>query len=383
MAFYPCSVRIFMASPRKSVRTAKVLLRTTRIPLRDLRAEQQNLPPTPLMFSQKKIHRTTMKILSRRPLLCTLFISLLSLTDVYCFTIHQRNLWTKHHNSIYRTWSSHIAAKPKRSATPANLRRKITAKRPPLGHIVPKQVRKQGTGGSANPRLRPQGKAREAGLNNPSMLRIASGTAKGRRLDSPNVYLRPMMGKVREAVFSTLTSFGLYEVDNTRHLDIFAGSGSVGLESLSRGAVHCTFVDLSEDCCAAVKRNLAWCGFEGQGHVVCGDALSVLRQPFQAGIPETQTYQIVTLCPPYEEVVYGDLLEAVVNSPAVTDDTIVLVEYPVELGCLPHVVRRENGGAMIGVRNRRYGRTVIAMYIVNPTGKLEVADSRPEEFVEV
>ena len=72
------------------------------------------------------------------------------------------------------------------------------------------------------------------------------------------------------------------------------------------------------------------------------------------------------------------------NSPVVTDDTVVMVEYPVELGCLPHVVRREDGGgAMIGVRNRRYGRTVIAMYIVNPTGKLPVANSRPEEFVKV
>ena len=113
---------------------------------------------------------------------------------------------------------------------PANLRRKVTAKRPALGHIVPDAVKVKGTGGSANPRLRPQGKAREAGMNNPSMLKIAGGTARGRRLDSPTVYLRPMMGKVREAVYSTFTSFGLYDVDSTRHLDIFSGSGSVGLE---------------------------------------------------------------------------------------------------------------------------------------------------------
>jgi 16S rRNA (guanine966-N2)-methyltransferase len=85
----------------------------------------------------------------------------------------------------------------------------------------------------------------------------------------------------------------------------------------------------------------------------------------------------------YEEVVYADLLEAVANSPLVTEDTIVVIEYPIELGCLPHVLSRDDGGALIGVRNRRYGRTVIAMYIVNPTGVLSVADSRPEEFVNV
>ena len=264
---------------------------------------------------------------------------------------------------------------------PANLKRKLNVQRPPRGHVVPQQFRKQG-GGSQNPRLRPQGKAREAGLNNPSMLQINAGSAKGRRLDSPDVYLRPMMGKVREAVYSTFTSFGLYD-QACRHLDIFAGSGSVGLESLSRGASHCTFVDLSADCCAAVERNLNWCQFDGKGSVLQNDALSVLKEPYQAGIPIGTSFNLITLCPPYEEVVYGDLLEGVANSPIVTEDTIVMLEYPVELGCLPHVVGRDDGGAMIGIRNRRYGRTVIAMYIINPTGRLETANSRPEEFVSI
>jgi len=263
---------------------------------------------------------------------------------------------------------------------PANLRRKLNVQRPPRGHVVPAQFRKKG--GSQNPRLRPQGKAREAGLNNPGMLQISAGTAKGRRLDSPDVYLRPMMGKVREAVYSTFTSFGLYD-RACRHLDIFAGSGSVGLESLSRGASHCTFVDLSADCCAAVERNVGWCHFDGRATVLQGDALAVLREPYRAGIPVGTSFNLITLCPPYEEVVYADLLEGVANSPIVTEDTIVMLEYPVELGCVPHVVGRDDGGAMIGIRNRRYGRTVIAMYIVNPTGRLETANSRPEEFVSI
>ena len=116
------------------------------------------------------------------------------------------------------------------SAIPPNLRRKVRAKRPPRGHVIPRSQKVKGVGGSSNPRLRPQGKAREAGLNNPSNIKIIGGSARGRRLDSPQVYLRPMMAKVKEALFSTLTSFGMY--DNgmaTRHLDIFAGSGSVGI----------------------------------------------------------------------------------------------------------------------------------------------------------
>lgn len=223
-----------------------------------------------------------------------------------------------------------------------------------------------------------------------------------------------MMGKVREAVFSTLTSFGLYgtataTATTTRHLDIFAGSGSVGLESLSRGAAHCTFVDLSPDCCSTIRRNLEKCQFvaadmndDHRATVVCADALQVLRHPAAVGLGQSSSgvkngssngkeasqhhpYHLVTLCPPYEEVVYGDLLEAVAGSELVGEDTVVLVEYPVELGSLPHVFQgRDNGGrVMVGVRNRRYGRTVIAMYVVNPSGRLEVAASRPEEFVTV
>lgn len=188
-----------------------------------------------------------------------------------------------------------------------------------------------------------------------------------------------MMGKVREALFSTLTSFGLYN-DNTktRHLDIFAGSGSVGLESLSRGAKHCTFCDFSEDCCAAIERNIKWCQFhkEGMTKVVCADYLVALRDP------ESAVFNVITLSPPYEEVTYAELLEAVVNSKLVGQDTIVVIEYPTELGTLPHVVSsQDKTNTMVGVRNRKYGRTVIAMYIVNPSGNMEVADSRPEEFV--
>lgn len=331
----------------------------------------------------------------RRSVRCCAILSLLAPTIVSSFSVSHGAFLTisaafpaQKRKDRASPWA--VFAKPKKTVVtddsgsaaeiPANLRRKVNAKRPTLGHVVPESVKTRG--GSANPRLRPQGKAREAGLNNPSMLRIAAGTAKGRRLDSPNVYLRPMMGKVREAVYSTFTAFGLYDpAITTRHLDIFAGSGSVGLESLSRGAAHCTFVDLSEDCCSAVERNVKWCDFAGKEQIVCGEAIQVLNEPFAAGIPELQTYQLVTLCPPYEEIVYGDLIEAVANSPVVTDDTVVLIEYPVELGCLPHVVSRRDGGAMVGVRNRRYGRTVIAIYVVNPTGRLEVAYSRPEEFI--
>ena len=192
-----------------------------------------------------------------------------------------------------------------------------------------------------------------------------------------------MMGKVREAVYSTLTSFGLYDFP-VRHLDLFAGSGSVGLESLSRGARHCTFCDLSADCCGAIERNIRWCQFDNGDtttQIVNSDVLQLLRHPDQVGIPEGETFGIITICPPYEEVVYADLMDAVCNSPVITDDTVVLMEYPIELlGDLPPVFGGEKN-TLVGIRNRKYGRTVIAMYICNPSGRIDNAEARPMEFI--
>lgn len=294
---------------------------------------------------------------------------------------------------------------------PANLKRQVIAKRPTLGHIVPKnsQTRKlrPDGGGSESSQLRPQGQTRDTQrYNNPSNLRILGGSCRGRKLESPTVYLRPMMGKVKEAVYSTFTSFGLYDdvvagsvPCRTRHLDIFSGSGSVGLESLSRGVRHCTFVDMSDDCCSTCERNIERCGFDGWNEggigsgigeegepvakVVCADAFRALRQPETVGIDPNAKFDLVTLCPPYEEIVYADLIDAVANSDLVTEDTVILIEYPVELGCLPHAIAREDGGVLVGVRNRKYGRTVIAMYIVNPSGSREDCQSRPEEFISI
>jgi 16S rRNA G966 N2-methylase RsmD len=82
---------------------------------------------------------------------------------------------------------------------------------------------------------------------------LQGGVAKGRRLDSPPVQLRPMMGKVKEALFSQLTGFGLFGGSRApgsagvRVLDLFSGSGGVGIEALSRGASAAVFVDFAKE----------------------------------------------------------------------------------------------------------------------------------------
>jgi 16S rRNA (guanine(966)-N(2))-methyltransferase RsmD len=165
----------------------------------------------------------------------------------------------------------------------------------------------------------------------------------------------------------------LFSTNTTRVLDTFAGSGSVGLEALSRGAAHVTFVDLSPDCTQTALRNADSCGFSGQANAVCARAEEVLTNPLKYGL--TEPFTLVSITPPYEEVIYNDLIQGLLNSPIIKEDTIVIIEYPVEMGTLPYILGEDK---LFGIRNRKYGRTVLAMYVYRPTKKY---DMRPEEFV--
>ena len=87
--------------------------------------------------------------------------------------------------------------------------------------------------------------------------------------------------------------------------------------------------------------------------VVCPDALRTLPYPETVGKPPESKYDLVTVRPPYEEIVYEELLEVVANSVLVTEDMVILEEYSVELGCLPHAIAREDGAVLMCVWNRK------------------------------
>jgi len=90
-------------------------------------------------------------------------------------------------------------------------------------------------------------------------------------------------------------------------------------------------------------------------------------------------FDLVTVTPPYEEISYSELVAALAGSPLVGSDTIVVLEYPCEMGTLPQVLGDQR---LIGVRNRRYGRTVVGVYVSSPTGRWNY-DVRSEEFVDL
>lgn len=230
-----------------------------------------------------------------------------------------------------------------------------------------------GPKGKAAVDARPQGKAQQ--VRELQRLYITGGTARRRRIVTPDVYMRPMMSRVREAVFSMLTTARVLR-ESASHLDLFSGSGVVGLEALSRGIGKATFVDFSSTCAKTIRQNAESLGFGEQTRVLEARVDSILLEPARFGV--TQPFDLISITPPYEEVVYAELVDQLVRSPVLGEDTLVIIEYPVELGCFPPTLG--DAGQLVGLRNRRYGRTVIGLYVNRPSGKIDMPPFS-EEFV--
>ncbi len=130
-------------------------------------------------------------------------------------------------------------------------------------------------------------------------MRVVAGTAGGRRLQVPaGRKLRPTSERVREAVFSSLTSQGL--VEGASVLDLFAGTGALGIEALSRGATRATFVEADPAAVAAIRANLATTGLTG-GTVVVADALRFLTEP-------GEDFDLAFVDPPYSFTAWSEIL---------------------------------------------------------------------------
>jgi 16S rRNA (guanine966-N2)-methyltransferase len=173
-------------------------------------------------------------------------------------------------------------------------------------------------------------------------MRVVAGTARGRRITAPEGNdVRPTSDRVREALFNALGSLGA--VEGATVLDLFAGSGALGIEALSRGADRAVFVDADRSARRAVAANLDVTGFSDRAEVVASDAF---RYAGSAGT----TFDLVLLDPPYRTTDWEVLLPAV--EPILSAETVVVVESDHEVA-LPPTWRVE--------RRRRYGSTFVAI----------------------
>lgn len=175
-------------------------------------------------------------------------------------------------------------------------------------------------------------------------MRVITGSARGRRLETlPGDATRPTADKVKEGLFSAIQ----FEIEGRHVLDLFAGSGQLGIEALSRGAADCVFVDRNTDAVQIIKKNLQSTGLYAQSQVVGTDALSYIIRP-------GTKFDLVFLDPPYASGLLEQALRGVV--PLVNPGGVIICESDRD-GVLPDAV-----GSFRLYRVRRYGRVNIWIY---------------------
>jgi len=179
------------------------------------------------------------------------------------------------------------------------------------------------------------------------MMRVIAGTAKGHRLKVPRgTGTRPATDLVRGAIFSILETTAS---NWSRVLDLFSGSGALGIEALSRGAGWVDFVEQEPRCCSIIRENLEKTKFTHQAHVYCcsvAKALSFLEQE----------YSIILIDPPYADSSIGSLVQQLATSKLVGTESIMVVTHssrlPLESTYPPLNVLKE----------RRHGDSCITVY---------------------
>ena len=176
------------------------------------------------------------------------------------------------------------------------------------------------------------------------VMRVITGTARGKRLVTPaGRDVRPTPERVKEGLFSALQ----FDIEGRRVLDLFAGSGQLSVEALSRGAECAVLVDNSAASVKAMRSNIESCGFDDKARIVQTDYASFCAMC-------RDTFDIVFLDPPYLEGLLVPAIKSVL--PLVSDYGVIVCEHPPEVE-----VPQEVGGFKVN-RSYRYGKVFVSVY---------------------
>ena len=177
-------------------------------------------------------------------------------------------------------------------------------------------------------------------------MRVITGKARGVQLKTPEGMLtRPTADRVKEALFSIIN----FDLPGAAVLDLFGGTGQLGIEALSRGANSAVFVDQREDACKIIRENLRRTKLESQGRVVRSDYLDYLRR-------SREKFDIILLDPPYAEVFLENALKCITEIDILKSEGIIVAERPVEKE-LPFEFE-----GFTRSKDYKYGKTLLTIY---------------------
>ena len=177
-------------------------------------------------------------------------------------------------------------------------------------------------------------------------MRVITGKARGVQLKTPEGMLtRPTSDRVKEALFSIIH----FEIPGAKVLDLFGGTGQLGIEALSRGASKAVFVDAQENACKLIRENLKRAKMDGDGQVVRGDYLQYLERC-------REKFDIILLDPPYAEVFLENALKKITEIDILESNGIIVAERPLgkELPWEFEGFERS--------KDYKYGKTLLTIY---------------------
>jgi 16S rRNA (guanine966-N2)-methyltransferase len=178
-------------------------------------------------------------------------------------------------------------------------------------------------------------------------MRITGGSARGQILNTlPGLLVRPTTDKVREAIFSMLASTAK---GWDTCLDLFAGTGALGIEALSREGRWVDFVDQNNKSCGIIRQNLQKTGFIDKARIHCCPVMKALT------LLKT-TYGVIFIDPPYADPSIGPVLTAIDTSSLVDGDSMIVVSHS------SRNTLEDQYGCLSAVKQKRYGDTAISIY---------------------
>ena len=182
------------------------------------------------------------------------------------------------------------------------------------------------------------------------MLKIITGTAKGKILKTlEGEATRPTSERIKEAIFSSIQ----FDIENRRVLDIFAGSGQLGIEALSRGAESCMFIDSSREAMEIVKANVSSAGFLKQSKYLVSDAKNYIRKA-----SGREVFDLVFIDPPYSLECSSEIMRKLITGGMLADGAIVVSESGTE------IISPEDFPELEVTKSRQYGKkTAINIFL--------------------
>lgn len=193
-------------------------------------------------------------------------------------------------------------------------------------------------------------------------MRVITGEFKGRKLDTPiGNDIRPTSDKVKESIFNILMN----DVYGRVFCDLFSGTGSLGIEALSRGARRCYFCDSARDSVNLTKANIKKCNAESRSVVILADFVRALSRI-------DEKVDVFILDPPYRAGIYEKCLQQIDYLDLLSPEGIILAEH----GAADHLP--DSVGRLTKVREKRYGKTMISIYQFEAEAGQELQEEEDE-----